>query len=71
MESCGCQTLLELDVGASPVSSVPWGLLPARGAGVAGKKFGVLVFNLLPSERISWPPAAFFPVVWFKKMPFF
>lgn len=53
------------------MSSAPWGLLPARGVGVAGKKFGVLVFNLLPSERISWPPAAFFPVVWFKKMPFF
>jgi len=32
------------------------------------KKFGIFVFNLLPSGRIAWPPAAFFSAVWFKKI---
>lgn len=34
-------------------------------------KFGIFVFNLLPSEKMAWPPAAFFSAVWFKKITVF
>lgn len=70
MEFCGCQVPQELEVGTSLVALEEWGLMPVHGAGVVGKKFGIL-FNLLPSERITWLPTAFFSAVWFKKMPFF
>lgn len=52
------------------MNSGEWDLVPAHGAGVIGKEFGIL-FKLLPSERIAWLPAAFFSAVRFKKMPFF
>lgn len=53
------------------MNTAEWDLMAARGAGVIGKKFGISVFNLLPSERIAWPPAAFFSAVWFKKITVF
>lgn len=71
MEFCGCQIPPELEVGTSLVNLGQWGLMPVCEAGVVGKKFGIFLFKLLPSERIAWLPAAFFSAVWFKKMPFF
>lgn len=71
MEFCGCQIPQELEVGTSLGNMGEWGLMPVCGAGVIGKKFGIFLFKLFPSERMAWLPAAFFSVVWFKKIPFF
>lgn len=71
LEFCGCQIPWEAEAGASLVDSGEWDLMPVRGAGLVGKQFGIFLFKPLPSERMAWLPAAFFPAVWFKKMPFF
>lgn len=52
MEFCGCQIPPELEVGTSLVNLGQWGLMPVCEAGVVGKKFGIFLFKLLPSERL-------------------